>query len=186
MSIELFKPYYLAGGTALALQIGHRESYDLDLFGKLTIPHELTLEELKKLGEVFVKEQFDNVSRFEVNQIKVDLVKYRYDLLKPLVRTESIRMASIEDIAAMKIYAIISRGAKRDFFDLYTLMEKFSLDEMITLTKIKYPENTELHTIRSLTFFDDAEEEEDPKMFYPVSWESVKDKIKAEIKRIVL
>jgi predicted nucleotidyltransferase component of viral defense system len=95
-------------------------------------------------------------------------------------------MASIEDIAAMKVYAIIARGAKRDFFDLHTLMERFSLSEMIELAKIKYPESTQLHTIRSLTFFDDAEEDEDPKMFSPVSWEAVKDRIRTEVKRIVL
>lgn len=186
MSLELLEPYYLAGGTALALQVGHRMSYDLDIFGKLPIPHESILEQLTKLGEVIVTDNFDNVSRFEVNKIKVDIVRYRYNLLKPLVNVDGIRLASLEDIAAMKIYAIVSRGVKRDFFDLYTFLGMFSLSEMIDLASAKYPESVKLHIIKSLIFFDDAEEDEDPRMFKTITWGQVKEKIKEEVKKLVL
>ena len=186
MSLEILEPYYLAGGTALALQIGHRMSYDLDFFGKFNIPHELVLEQLNQLGEVIVTDRFDTVSRFEVNKIKVDIVRYRYNLLKPLINIDGVRMASLEDIAAMKIYAIVSRGVKRDFFDLYAFLEIFPLTTMIDLAMTKYPESIKLHIMRSLTFFDDAEEDSDPRMFKTIVWEEVKDKVRKEVKRIAL
>jgi len=184
MSLELLSPYYLAGGTALALQIGHRESYDLDLFGKLAIPHELVLESLTAFGDVVVTDRFDNVSRFEVNRIKVDLVRYRYNLLKPLLIVDNLRMAALEDIAAMKLYAIVARGVKRDFYDLYTLLAQFSLTEMISFAETKYPESIKLHILRSLVYFDDAEDDENPKMYQPLSWDEVKERIKHEVKKL--
>lgn len=186
MSLEILQPYYLVGGTALALQIGHRLSFDIDLHGKVPLDYENLVKELEQLGKVVPIKEFDKVHQFVINDVRVDIVNRNYSLIKPILKIDGIRMASLEDIAAMKIYAIESRGYRRDFVDLFCLLDKFSLDQIIQFTHEKYPSTNMLHVTRSLLDFHDAEEDEDPKMFNPISWEAVKDRIRVEVRRIVL
>ncbi len=186
MNLEILQPYYLVGGTALALQIGHRLSIDIDLFGKVKLDYEELLLQLKQFGELIPVREFDKVHQFVINGVHVDIVNRNYSLIKPIIRDDGIRLASLEDIAAMKIFAIESRGKKRDFFDLYCLLEIFTLEDIISFTIQKYPETNMLHITRSLLDFHDAEEDEDPKMFKQLIWEEVKDKMRKEVKRIAL
>ncbi len=186
MALEILQPYYLVGGTALALQIGHRISVDIDLHGKLPLDYDALLEELKRFGTVLPIREFDKVHQFTINDVHVDIVNRNYSLIKSIIKVDGIRMASLEDIAAMKIFAIEARGKKRDFFDLYCLLDKFSFDEIIKFTLQRYPETNMLHVTRSLLDFHDAEEDLDPEMLIPLTWNTVKDRIRAEVKKIAL
>lgn len=188
MSLDILKPYFLAGGTALALQLGHRVSYDLDFFGKLKVDYRDLTDTLKQFGSMKMIHSEDQAFQCEINDIKIDIVNYRHlSLLKPLVNIEGIRLAAIEDIATMKIKAIEDRGYKRDFFDLYCLLNKLSLKSMLDFTEQKHLETNRLHLLRSLVDFTDAEDQEEPNMLEPmVSWSDVKTRIKGEVQALTL
>lgn len=185
MSLEVLEPYYLVGGTALALQIGHRLSIDLDFFGKIKLNPLDLQQEFEKLGETQYLKAFDTVSQYEINNIKVDIVNYNYALIKPINKIDGLRLASIEDIAAMKVFAIEARGSKKDFFDMYFLLKHFTIDEIVKFAQQKYPKANLIHIAKSFCFFDDAEEEFDPVMFEPASWDQVKQSVCREAQKIL-
>ncbi len=185
MALPEFSQFNLVGGTALALQIGHRISIDLDLFGK-SGPLEVSLirNALTELGDIEDLHQSRSILTVKVNGIKVDLVNYQYELLSPATVTDTIRMVSKQDIAAMKLGAIAGRGKKRDFIDLYFLMEYFSLREILGFYQIKYPDGNSFLILKSLTYFEDADLENDLNLLIPVDWEKVKKRIKNETNQL--
>lgn len=138
MSEKLFSDFNLVGGTALALQIGHRNSIDIDLFGNLEIDTLLFIEKLSEFGKVTVTQSTKNILITEINDVKVDFVNYKYPIISEQLFIENIRMLSTKDIAAMKLNAIAGRGSKKNFIDLYFLLNKFSLGEMLSLYDQKY------------------------------------------------
>lgn len=174
MNEEEFKNFMLVGGTALALQLGHPISIDIDLFGHCEIDENLFLEKLKTNGTIQVLKKSKNILICSVDGVKVDFVNYNYPLLDIPVKYNSIRMAGLKDIAAMKINAIAGRGSKKDFIDIYYLLQYFTLDEMIDLYLQKYNDGSEFLVRKSLTYFDDAEDEEMPYMFENISWIEIK------------
>ena len=127
----------LVGGTALALQIGHRISIDLDFFGKWNINGSLE-PVLSSCGDVVV----DNIQRkmqfFTISGIKTDFVEFDYPWISPPVVADGITIAGIEDIGAMKINAIINRGTKKDFVDIAFLLKDYSLSTILDWFKTKY------------------------------------------------
>lgn len=169
--------FVLVGGTALALQFGHRESVDADLFGLQPLDEIDFSGILAQFGEVNLLKKSKSIEVYQVDSIKVDVVNYRYKLLKPILEADHIRMASPEDIAAMKLSAIAGRGSKKDFIDLYFLMNHFSIDEMMNFYKKKYSDGSEFAVMKSLTYFEDADSEAMPKMFENVEWEAIKQTI---------
>ncbi len=178
MASEIFKDFNLVGGTALALINGHRVSIDIDLFGDSEI-NELEFEDvIKNLGNVTVVKKSKNIIIYSINGIKVDFVNYKYPLLKKVTTTQNIRMVSEKDIAAMKLNAISGRGSKKDFIDLFVLLAKYSLDEMIAFYKKKYHDGSEFLVLKSLTYFEDADEEAMPIMIIQDTWPQIKQKIK--------
>jgi hypothetical protein len=122
----------LVGGTSLALQYGHRDSIDLDFFGNQPIDEELFLSKLSLFGSVRWIKKSDNILICTVNDIKVDLVSYPYTWIGPVIHVNKLRLASDRDIAAMKLNAIAGRGSKKDFIDLYFILQRFSLNEVIS------------------------------------------------------
>jgi len=182
MTIRSFGAFRLVGGTALALQIGHRNSVDIDLFGKhdmdeLSLSHALKrFDESKKLGGS------QSIHIYLVNGIKVDIVNYPYPWLKPPLVWEGIRMAAIEDIAAMKIAAITQRGSKKDFIDLYFLLHQFSMSELMAFYREKITDGNEWLALRSIPYFDDADKQPTPTMFNRYSWDQIKSHIAQEAK----
>lgn len=175
MQLESLKKTYLVGGTALALQIGHRLSIDLDLFSD-ELPDKQ--EFLNELGiEV---EQISSQSYYYalmIEGVKVDILKFPYGLTMPMLILDNIRMASLEDIAAMKIISISNRGAKKDFIDLSFLLDRFTLSQIFQVYVQKTGRDLPFYVLRGLSFFDDAEEDVTPTMLIPRSWESVKESI---------
>ncbi len=171
----------LVGGTSLALQIGHRQSIDIDLFGELECEQYELVDALSDLGKLIVLKESKNIHVYQLNGVKLDIVNYKYPWIKPMIVEDNLRLADMEDIAAMKITAIIGRGTKKDFIDLAFLLDYFSLDEMLNFYEKKYPEASRFMAMKSITYFDDAEHEPMPYMLKEKSWDNIKDRILKEI-----
>ena len=143
MQIDEFHELNLVGGTALALQIGHRKSIDLDLFGRFEIDEYRLASVLGEFDSVKLLNKTANIKTFVINEIKVDFVNYPYPWLEPCLLTNGIRLANLKDIAAMKLSAITGRGTKKDFIDIFTLFDYFTLPEMFQYYRKKFPDGAE-------------------------------------------
>ena len=181
MSSSIFNGFNLVGETSLALQIGHRFSVDIDMFGKQEIDEFEFVDELSNFGKVIVIKKSKNVLILSVNGIKVDFVNYKYPLLEEITIVENIRLASDKDISAMKLNAIAGRGSRKDFIDLHFLLQKYSLKEMISFYNTKYADGSEFMVLKSLTYFEDAESEEIPILFQKLDWNEIKFSIQKAI-----
>jgi len=184
MKIEALSTFNLVGGTALALKFGHRLSVDLDLFSSQKIENELLINQLMTIfGERFTLSSSNKFGIFcFVDGIKVDIVYYNFELLYPIEVIDNIRLISNQDIAAMKIQAILGRGVKKDFYDVFELLKIFSIDEIIDFHKRKFPIQTLYITIpQAITYFEDANESEDPVSLSSVSWEHVKSELQKAV-----
>jgi len=177
-SLSILSEMRLVGGTSLALQIGHRKSIDIDLFGILSADYENLMDELKTLGEVVPLKNSKNIHSLLINEIKVDIVNYEYNWLTNKIKTDNIHLATIEDIAAMKLNAIIGRGSKKDFIDLFFILKDYSLATLIDFYTKKYNDGSTFLVLKSLTYFEDADIEEMPFMFNNIDWQIIKDNIK--------
>jgi predicted nucleotidyltransferase component of viral defense system len=178
MEIPSLKPFCLVGGTALALRYGHRSSEDLDLFyhEKFDQP-----EIVKDLESVFkhrfvYKQEHTTFGIFcFIDEIKLDIVHYPHLPIAPIETERGIRFYSSADIAAMKIQAILGRGKKKDFWDLYELLQHFSLQQIIDWHKQKFPNQMLAISIpHAITYFVDAEESDTPLSFKKQTWQGVK------------
>lgn len=179
------QPFYLAGGTALALQIGHRESADLDFFSERKFSVKRLVNNLSDIDHVTVTfEDFESIS-VELGGAKLSFLYYPYHLLFPLVLWNGYgKLADLRDIACMKIDAIASRGTKRDFVDLYYLLKRYSFGDLLMFFGKKYENvsyNT-LHIMKSMAYFADADDEAMPKLTKPSQWKSIKKKIMDEVR----
>ena len=181
MSEPLFASLRLVGGTALALQYGHRSSVDLDFFGTIEDEAELIKDTLRKYGKLVIIKESRNIKIYQLDDVKVDIVNYHYPWIDVPIFENGISLASPPDIAAMKVNAIEGRGTKKDFIDMYFLLQHYSLKEILTFYQSKYPENSIFRALMSLSYFDDAEEQFMPKMFAHVSWEDMKTYILAQV-----
>ena len=180
-SIEIFNNLFLVGGTSLALQLGHRISVDLDLFGEISASRDEIITELNKLGLVKTLSFTKNINIFTIDDIKVDIVNYKYPWLNSCIIVDDIKLAQISDITAMKISAITGRGAMKDFIDLYYLLKQYSLSQILDLYEQKYSDASIFMALKSLTYFDDADTEIMPKMFEEISWETIKSEITKQV-----
>jgi len=184
-NIDLFKDLRLVGGTALALQIGHRKSVDLDFFGILNSDELAISESLKKIGTVKTLQKTENIFIFTIDGIKVDIVNYNYPWLSGIVKEDRLDLADKKDISAMKLAAITGRGTKNDFIDIYFLLKEFSLHQMIEFYKQKYSDGSVFLVLRSLSYFEDADNEPMPEMFVKTDWESVRKSISKALKNYI-
>ena len=180
--------FYLAGGTALALQIGHRISVDFDFYSQNKFnPTKIYQDfQAQKPAKILLSNTAENSLFLEINDIAISLFTYDYPLLKPLITSENLNIASLEDIAAMKLIAIIQRGIKRDFIDLYFLAQNFGLEKIMNLTKKKYTGFNKYLACQALVYFKDAEGKEAGKveLIKPISWEKMKKYLEAEVRQI--
>ena len=191
-TLELLKRFFanpelkdvrLVGGTALALQYGHRKSVDLDFFGVLPEDKELLIDIARTLGDIQVINQTRMILQLIVNQVKVDFVDYsRYLWIDEPINGDGFVLASDCDIAAMKVNAIIGRGTRKDFIDLHVLLQHYSLKEIMNFYRQKYPEFSEYRALLSMTYFEDAEMQDMPQMFIDTSWEDMKKNIVEAVK----
>lgn len=169
--------FYLVGGTAVALQLGHRISEDLDFFTGELFATTVLKQKIQEAGVFELLDERWGTLHGIFNGVKVSFLYYRYPLLFPLASFLGASVAQIKDLAPMKIEAIASRGSRKDFYDLYFInQEAVSLEECLKLYCRKYAGvNFSLyHILRSLTYFLDAEKEKDPVLLRPVEWEEIK------------
>ena len=173
----------LVGGTALALQYGHRQSIDLDFFGALPEDKDELIDMVKRLGNVTITNKSKSIVQTIIDNVKVDFVDYsRYAWIDEPIQGEGFLLASDKDIAAMKVNAIIGRGTRKDFIDLYVLLQHYSLPEIMDFYKQKYPEFSEYRALLSMTYFEDAEMQDMPKMFISTLWDEMKSTIIQAVK----
>jgi predicted nucleotidyltransferase component of viral defense system len=164
----------LVGGTALALIHGHRKSIDLDFFGPKKIDTFEMLQFFKSIGDIQEVRSSSKIDSLFLNNVKIDVVNYPYPWIDSVLKNEKIRIASSKEIAAMKIAAITNRGSKKDFYDLNKLLEIFSLQQILDFYTKKFTDSSVFFALKSIVYFDDAEEQEDPIMFDLTSWNDVK------------
>lgn len=185
MAEDIFEGMRLVGGTALALQYGHRQSDDLDMFGIIGCDSEEMKERLRAFGSLAIIKETNKIRIYLLNGIKVYFVDYgNYPWLSSPVRDSEIRLASQKDIAAMKINAIEGRGTKKDFIDIYFLLQHYSLTDILNFYKSKYPEHSIFRALMSLTYFEDAELQPMPRMFSDIEWHEIKSSILKEVEKI--
>lgn len=184
-SLEMFKDARLVGGTALALQLGHRKSIDLDFFGSVDASLQEIASALSTFASVSPLSESSMKRFLIVDGVKVDVVNYPYSWIDEPVIEDGVALAGIKDIAAMKLSAITNRGTRKDFVDFYFLLKYFSFEELINLYVQKYSDTQLFTTLKSLTYFDDAEQDPMPAMMVTLEWEDVKSLIVAEVGRFM-
>lgn len=192
MLLEELKDFFLVGGTALALQLGHRISVDLDLFTQKDFDTQIMFDRLDRLFAIKDLTEETNTLNFNIifpeksgNIIKIDLIKYSYPLINPIIETDAIRLLSIEDIIPMKLSAVAGRGSKKDFYDIHYLLNKYNFEQMFALFERKFPNTNKFHVLKSLTYFEDAELEPNPQTVEKSDWDKIKKKITKKVNEYI-
>jgi len=180
MSIPEFRNFRLAGGTGLSLQLGHRRSVDIDLFSdegfsieniKHTVRREFPQADIRTLSFGIT---FYNTDKKSGTELKIDIMETD-KFIRPVREIESIRLAHIEDIAAMKLEAITSRNTKKDFYDIAELLKTYSLEQLLEFYSEKYPYNDIRDVLENISFFsEECENEFEPDILNDADWISVK------------
>jgi hypothetical protein len=177
--------FFLVGGTALAIQIGHRRSIDLDFFTRESFDPDGILEALSAAippYRIVVGGRAAHTLNLTLCEIKVDLIRYSYPLLEPLIEADGYTLLALPDIAAMKLAAITNRGSKKDFVDIYFLLNRYSIQELLGFYQRKFPDHDSFFVIRSLAYFEDAEMEPEPLMLQIADWNTVKHTVEEAVR----
>lgn len=187
----LWEHFYLAGGTGLALLIGHRLSADFDLFSASDPLGAARRQEvvgwLSVLGQVRIDRDEERTLRLTLDDVPLSLFHYPYPLLHPTQVVGGLRIASIEDIGLMKLSAIVGRGTRRDFVDLYSLIQHGTpLRRLLERAAEKFPQVRDfvMQALRALVYFQDAETEAMPRLVKPADWETIKAFFADEVTRL--
>ncbi len=172
---QVLDNFYLAGGTALSLILGHRKSIDLDFFSSSFPKFEILVAKLKTLNPKVINQDKGTLDLY-IDGVKVSFLEYKYPLVGDFLEFDQVKVASLEDIACMKLSAISSRGSKKDFIDLYFILQKFSLGKLLALFEKKFKGvNYQMsHILKSLVYFEEAEKQPDPEFLVDVDWNEVR------------
>ena len=186
MARDYLDGFVLVGGTNLALQIGNRESIDLDFFSHNEFGAENLNEVLRKDYQSDEPQvMVGNTLIIDIEGVKVDFIRFKYPFAHPWLNKEGLTLLDLRDTAPMKIDAITGRGRKKDFYDLFFLIQLFSLNQMMEWYDNMYQKVTLFHVWKSLTYFDDAEKDADPFVFdASVTWPRVKEAIRNEVRKL--
>lgn len=178
--------YYLAGGTVVALYLGHRISYDLDFFSNSPLEPLQIAQELGKLGKLQTDQNDPGTFLGMLDDVKISFFRYLYPMVEPEKSYDGVRIASLMDTGCMKLEAISSRGIMRDFVDMYLISQKLGLENVLAAARIKFAKTnySETHFLRSLTYFEDADTANPPNMLIDWNWEDIKRYFEIEVKRL--
>lgn len=172
----------LVGGTSLALQYGHRRSVDLDFFGTTTEDVDELTDMMRQCASQIVRGNCTKrIKTYFMDNVKVDIVNYNYRWIDEPVVEEGLRLASPKDIAALKVNAVMGRGTKKDFVDMYFLLKHYSFDDIMQFYMQKYPDGSEYRALLSMTYFADADPQPMPFMFQFVEWDDIKSEIMRQV-----
>ncbi len=181
----ILAPFYMAGGTGLALQLGHRRSVDLDFFTIAAFDPSGTAIKLTSIGHFIIESKSSGTLHGLFQNINLSFFIYPYPLLKDFHHFSGVAIADAIDIGCMKIDAISSRGSRKDFIDLYVICREIApLNEMLIFFEKKYRgiEYNKMHILKSLIYFDDAEQEPMPLMLKAIEWDDVKEFFISQVK----
>jgi hypothetical protein len=181
--------FYLGGGTALAIYLRHRRSVDLDWFTGEPFPDPMSFAQAMRDSRIPFEtgQTAPGTLNGQVQGVRVSFLEFRYTLLKPLVSWEETgaQLASLDDLACMKLSAIAQRGAKKDFYDVHTLCRQYRpLEQMLELYQKKFQVTDISPVLYGLAYFDDADEERDPLLLEDLEWKAVKQDFRRWIKDI--
>jgi hypothetical protein len=157
---DYLKDFVLVGGTGLALIIGHRKSVDIDLFTSKDFVTEQLLEKLESDFAYQMDYIGGNTIKGNLNGVKVDLLAHKYPLIGDVIEVENIRIASMDDLSAMKVNAIVNDGTRiKDFIDLYFLLtdHNYDVERLLSIYKTKYSHRNALHALKSLNYYEDVD-----------------------------
>jgi predicted nucleotidyltransferase component of viral defense system len=166
--------FFLVGGTALALRLGHRISVDIDLFCQSPFDSSQLLRDLDASIGIQESSHLRNTLRGISGGIKLECISHQYPLLHPVEEVEGVRIASLQDLAAFKGNAISNRGAKKDFWDVHAVLEHIPWKEFLALCEAKYKGESLWNLEKSLLYFRDAEDDPDPRDLRGITWEQIK------------
>ncbi len=184
-SLPYMRGFNLAGGTALALYLGHRRSVDIDLFGISSFDEQVLLDQLAPDLNFSLHFAARNTLKGSIEGIKTDILAHRYPLIDKAVHLDGMMLLSIPDIAAMKLNAIALSGQRvKDFVDIYFLLERYTLDEMLDFYRRKYTLQNDAIVLKSLAWFEDAEPADWPVILKEpgLSWNKVKKRLIQSVK----
>ena len=174
-----FDSFFLVGGTALALQIDHRLSIDLDFFSMKPFDNQQVEGYLS--GQYGFQTDYvaNNTLKGFVHNVKVDFLTHAYPLVRPLIQEEGLILASLEDIGAMKLNAIAHSGNRqKDFYDLHFLLEYYSLQTFLLAYQTKYSNSNPIIPLKGITWFEDIDFEiEKPMLKRKVSFDAIKKRL---------
>lgn len=181
---SFLREFYLSGGTGLSLQLGHRESIDLNFFNKKDFDPIKLQAQLEKFGELEDLQLDQNTLNTFLKGVQVQFLGYPYPLLKPTVNWKNIKISSVLDIACTKLQTIGMRGSKKDFIDIYFILKKYPLKKLFKNLDKKYSQSdfSRTHILKSLVYFKDAEPQPMPKMHKNVKWDQIKNEIITKVK----
>jgi len=178
--------FYLVGGTALALYSGHRLSIDIDLFSNLSFDTAQLIEFLQQDYPVQLYHTATNTIKGRIENVNVDIIAHRYPYINEPSVIDGIGILSEPDIIAMKLNAISASGQRsKDFIDIYFILEekRFSIAEMLKFYRLKYMQESDMHIIKSMIYFDDVDLADWPVLLIKphLIWDDVKKKIGEEV-----
>jgi len=191
---SIISSFYLAGGTGLALSLGHRISHDFDFFAADLFNEEILIQKFKGLEELTIISKAQHTVHITFKKTRISFLGYSYPLLFPTKKFDTgdspgvnLEVADIRDIAAMKFSAVAARGTKRDFIDLYAVAQQYNLSQLFEIFKQKYAQTpyNKVHILKSLTYFDDADSEPMPDMLIRIGWENVKKFFTSEVPKLL-
>jgi predicted nucleotidyltransferase component of viral defense system len=171
--------FYLAGGTALALRLGHRRSVDLDFFSETDQVGRASRQEILRTLDPLSPQALEDVDGnllLRVSGLHVGFFSYGYPLLEPTDSVEGVAVASLVDVGLMKLDALITRGSRKDFYDVYAIARQIPLADLLSLAQGKYPHvrDFELMAVESLVLFDNADRDVQPDLLLDLPWEQVR------------
>lgn len=181
--------FYLAGGTAVALHLGHRRSVDFDWFAPRFPGQPVDLRESLAAHGIALEPTAlaEQTVHGRIGGVKVSFLEFRPSLLEPLVEWPDVgcRLASCADLAAMKLLAVAQRGTKKDFVDVHALSRRMPFSRMLDCYQRRFGVTDTSRTLAGLCFFDDAEAEPMPVMLVPLDWETVKRDLRSIVRKMV-
>ncbi|TAE73017.1 MAG: hypothetical protein EAZ85_08330 [Bacteroidetes bacterium] len=186
MQVDELKEFALLCGTSLSLRWGHRKSEDIDLFSNINFNEELVIDALESYFSncvIDIKEK--QTIRIFIDDVKVEIIAPKKKYLKPFEIIDSIRFFSVDDTMAFKMNAIERRGSKKDFYDLYEALKYYELHTLIYFYTQKFETSNSMQLLKSITYFEDAENQPQPILFENIDWQDVKNTIKIKFNHYI-